>query len=808
MRQISVKEEKEYKEELEKYLLGHYDVKLKSATTDQIFRALAGVVNNKLYTLRERQNAEPETRSAKQLHYVSIEFLLGKSLKNHLWNLGIEPVITKILKSAGVDIEDVYAKEDESCLGNGGLGRLAACFLDSLSAEGYPVCGHCIKYDYGLFKQKIIDGKQFELPDSWPVNSEVWLNPRGDESCTVYFGGKVVQSLNKDGTLAFKYENAMEVVAYPYDMLISGYDGKKINVLKLWSAQSKDSFDTRKFSQGEYAQAMAVKDEIESISKVLYPSDEHEQGKSLRLKQEYFLASAVSQNIISTHLKQNRPLAKLPDYACVHINDTHPVLIIPELMRLLMDEQHLGWNEAWAIVSKMIGYTNHTLLSEALTIKEINLLDRYIPRIAMIIREMDRRFKLDLAEKGVDKVTAESMAILSNGRVNMTNLAVYASHTVNGVSAVHSLILKNSLLRGFAEVYPNKIINITNGVTQRLWMAESNPAQDALLTVLIGNGYHKNADELKKLDKFATDDKAISEMEKIKLMNKINFSKYLLKTQGVLTNPNTRFDVQVKRIHEYKRQLLNALKIIYLYGQLKENPNKDVTPQTFIFGGKAASGYYMAKRIIKLIYNLSQDIDQHKNISKKLKVVFVENYGVSVAQLLMPATDVTEQISLAGREASGTGNMKAVMNGALMLHTRDGANIEIVEKCGDKNSFAFGLTTDEVAKVWSEGYNPHYYYNNSDAIKKVISMLNEGFMGESFKDISDYLLGESQYKDIYMCLADFDSYLAAHNAMDKVYRNKKNWYSKVIHNISCMGYFSSDRAINDYVSKVWKLKKV
>lgn len=806
MRQISVKEEKEYKEELEKYLLGHYDCKLKNATTEQVFRALAGVINNKLYELREQQNAETENRNAKQLHYVSIEFLLGKSLKNHLWNLGLEQTFTKILKSAGIDINDVYDKEDESCLGNGGLGRLAACYLDSLSAQGYPVCGHCIKYDYGLFKQKIIDGQQFELPDS--LNSEVWLNPRGDESCSVYFGGKVVQSLNKDGTLAFKYENAMEVIAYPYDMLISGYDGKKVNVLKLWSAQSKDSFDTRKFSQGEYAQAMAVKDEIESISKVLYPSDEHEQGKSLRLKQEYFLASAVCQNIISTHLKQGRALAKLPDYVCLQINDTHPVLIIPELMRLLMDEHHLGWNEAWAIVSKMVGYTNHTLLSEALSIKEINLLDRYLPRIAMIIREMDRRFRFSLAENGTDKTAIENMAIISKGKVNMTNLAVYASTIVNGVSVVHSLILKNSLLKDFAKVTPHKFVNITNGITQRFWLAQSNPELDGLITSLIGNGYYTNANELTKLDKFALDDKTIEQMEKIKLMNKIAFSKYLLKTQKVLINPNSRFDVQVKRIHEYKRQLLNALKIIYLYGQLKENPNMNFTPQTFIFGGKAASGYYMAKRIIKLIYNLSQDIDQHKNISKKLKVVFVENYGVSVAQLLMPATDVSEQISLAGREASGTGNMKAVMNGALMLHTKDGANIEIVEKCGEKNSFAFGLTTEEVENVWSNGYNPRYYYNKSEAIRKVISMLNEGFMGESFKDISDYLLGESNYKDIYMCLADFDSYLEAHMAMDKVYRNKKNWYSKAIHNISCMGYFSADRAIEEYVNKVWKLKKV
>ena len=808
MKQISAKEEKEYKEELEKYLLGHYNVSLANATTEQIFRSLSGVVCNKLYELKEKENSSGENRNAKTVHYVSIEFLLGKSLKSHLWNLGLEKAFENILKKANKSLEEVYDLEDESGLGNGGLGRLAACYLDSLSALGYPAYGHCIKYDYGLFKQKIIDGQQFELPDAWPMNSEVWLLPRGDESCTVRFGGEIVQTQRENGTFEFRYENALEVQAYPYDMLISGAEGKKVNVLKLWEAQGEEGFDSKKFSQGEYNQAMALKNEIESISKVLYPSDEHDKGKSLRLKQEYFLASAVAQNLVRNQIKNGRSLESLPDFVAVHINDTHPVLIVPEFMRILMDECELGWEEAWSIVSKITSFTNHTLLAESLAIKELNLLDRYVPRIAMIIRELDRRLRIELSEQTSDTNAIEEMAIVQNGRVNMTNLAVMASTYVNGVSAVHSLLLRNTLLKEHAKLNPKKFINITNGVTHRRWLSMSNPDLDSLICSLIGDSYHTKPEELSKLDAFTTDSRVIDTLAKIKNLNKVNFSKYLFKTQGVVINPNSRFDVQVKRIHEYKRQLLNALKIIYLYEELKANPNATVTPQTFIFGGKAASGYYMAKRIIKLIYQLGQDIDKNKVISRKLKVVFVENYSVSVSELLMPATDVTEQISLSGREASGTGNMKAVMNGAMMLHTRDGANIEIVDHCGEKNSFAFGLNTDEVAEVWKNGYDPNYYYNNSEAVRKVIESLKNGFNGESFADIADYLLGKTTYRDIYMCLADLDSYLEAHRAMDKVYKNKKNWFSKTLHNIASVGFFSSDRSIEEYATKIWKLKKI
>ena len=808
MKEVKTLQRKSCEKELEEFLLGRFNVGIKDATDEQLFIGLADIVNEKLYDIRETTNAKASSRNAKAVHYVSIEFLLGKSLKSHLWNLGLEKEFASALKKSGKNIEDVYAKETEANLGNGGLGRLAACYLDSLTSEGYNACGHCINYDYGLFKQKIVDCEQVELSDEWTTKGDVWLQPRGDESCVVRFGGQVEESLNVDGTFSYIYHNTQDVQAYPYDMLVSGVGGKKVNVLKLWSAKSLESYDTKKFSQGEYAEAMANKDDIEAISKVLYPTDSHEKGKSLRLKQEYFLASAVAQNIVKSNLRQGRSLYEIPDFASVHINDTHPALIVPEFMRILMDEHRLGWDEAWAIVCRMISYTNHTLLSESLEKKELNLVERYIPRIAMIVKEINRRFVKDCQDRQIESGKIYNMSVIQNGVINFTNLVVVASTYVNGVSTVHSELVKNDLLKCYATLYPEKFLNVTNGVTHRRWLSMCNPEMDKLLTSLIGNDYYTNANELEKLEQFANDEHTIAEFERIKTQNKITFAKYLLKTQGIVINPNTRFDVHVKRIHEYKRQLLNVLKIIYLYSELKENPSLRVTPQTFIFAGKAASGYYMAKRIIRLICKLGKEIDKNKVISKKLKVVFVENYSVSVSELLMPATDVTEQISLAGREASGTGNMKAVMNGALMIHTHDGANIEIAEHCGDKNSFEFGLKPDEVEQVWRTGYDAKVYYNQNPMIQKVIEMLKEGFDGESFADIASYLLGETSYRDVYMCLADFESYMDAHKRMDKVYKNKKNWYSKTIHNVASRGYFASDRAINEYADKIWKIKKV
>ena len=808
MKEVTKVQGKSSEKELEEFLLGRFNVAIKDACDEQLFIGLADIVNEKLYDIRETTNAKASARNAKAVHYVSIEFLLGKSLKAHLWNLGIEKDFASVLKKNGKSIDDVYAKETEANLGNGGLGRLAACYLDSLTAEGYNACGHCINYDYGLFKQKIVDCEQVELSDEWTTKGDVWLQPRGDESCVVRFGGQVEETLNTDGTFSYIYSNTQDVQAYPYDMLVSGVGGKKVNVLKLWSAKSLESYDSKKFSQGAYAEAMANKDEIEAISKVLYPTDSHEKGKSLRLKQEYFLASAVAQNIVKSSLRQGRSVYEIPEYASVHINDTHPALIVPEFMRILMDEQRLGWDEAWSIVCRMISYTNHTLLSESLEKKELNLVERYIPRIAMIIKEINRRFVRDCQDRQIESGKIYNMSVIQNGVINFTNLVVVASTFVNGVSSVHSELVKSDLLSSYATLYPEKFLNVTNGVTHRRWFSMSNPELDKLIVSLIGDEYYTNAKALEKLEQFANDEQTIAEFERIKSQNKVAFSKYLLKTQGITINPNSRFDVHVKRIHEYKRQLLNVLKIIYLYSELKENPSARVTPQTFIFAGKAASSYFMAKRIIRLICKLGKEIDKNKVISKKLKVVFVENYSVSVSEILMPATDVTEQISLAGREASGTGNMKAVMNGALMLHTHDGANIEIVEHCGDKNSFEFGLKPEEVEQMWREGYEAKKYYDQNPMIQKVIDMLKEGFDGESFEDIASYLLGETSYRDVYMCLADFESYIDAHRRMDKVYKNKKNWYSKTIHNVASMSYFSSDRAINEYAEKIWKIKKV
>lgn len=793
------------KDRLSEYLLEHFGTDVKNATDIQLFFALANISKEFLYA--QKGNFNKNNAELKTIHYMSIEFLIGRTLKNNLWNLGLEDEYKTLLAENGKDIGKVYAVEKDAGLGNGGLGRLASCYLDSLARLGFSGFGHCIKYEYGLFKQEIVDGKQIETPDEWLDTGKVWLDPREDQAVEVVFGGTVKQDYIND-RMTYTVENAEVVKALPYDMLISGYDSSSVVTLRLWEAKALNEFDIKKFEGGAFSEAMKSVNEIEAINKVLYPSDKTEKGKRLRLYQEYFLVSAAMQNILRGYFAHHKSAAKLPEFICVHINDTHPALLIPELMRLLMDKYEFGWEESWEAVSKVVSYTNHTILSEALEVQQMNVIESVLPRIAMILREIDRRFRIELEKYcNGDYRKVELMAVISGNNIFMANLSIFASHQVNGVSKIHTHILKTRLFNAYAEIYPNKFTNITNGITHRRWLSQCNEELDKLIVSLIGSEYYKDPTILRKLDDFAENKDVLQKLQAIKLKNKQRLADYLKENQNIEVNPNWRFDVQAKRIHEYKRQLMNAMHIIYLCNQIKEHPEREVTKQVFFFAGKAASGYEMAKRIIQLINRLSYEISLDPILKEKIQVVFIENYSVSISEILMPATEVTEQISLAGREASGTGNMKAVINGALMIGTSDGANIEIADECGHENVFEFGLTADEVDKIKSRGYNATEHYITSERVRSVIDKMNIGVGGESFADLVSYLLGHSANKDMYLCLADFDSYLDAYDRMDKAYTDAEYWNKKVLHCIASMGQFSSDRAVCDYVNKIWHLNQ-
>lgn len=792
---------------LEETLAKYYDITLKEATSNDLYKALATISHEILLDKREKFHSKVTKEQGKRVHYLCMEFLLGRNLKSTLFNLGLDKVFAKVLKEVNVDIEDVYEVENDAGLGNGGLGRLAACFMDSLATLKYPSMGHSILYEYGLFKQKIVDGEQIELTDSWRQTGDFWLQKRQEKSVIVRFGGNVIEDVI-DGKIVPRYENYTEVQAIPYDMVLSGYDSDGVAVLRLWEAKSINKFDLDSFSQGAYVKAVAEASEIEMISKVLYPADDHYEGKALRLKQQYFLVSSALQNIIQTHIHRYKNLNTLANMTVIHINDTHPALCIPELMRILMDDYGWEWDKAWAMVNKTINYTNHTVLMEALEKWDETLFRTTLPRIYQIVKEINRRFVQNLVENNSDKFdmsTIEKMAIISQSQVRMANLSVVASAHINGVSKLHSDIIKNDLFKNFAVLYPNKFTNVTNGIAHRRWLCQSNPNLTALIDSTIGTNYYYEPNDLKKLNKYVEDKSFINKLSKIKQKNKKEFAEYLRKSRGILVDPNMRFDVHVKRIHEYKRQLLNVLKIIYLYSELLENPNKEVTPQVFFFGGKSASKYYMAKRIIKLICKLSQEIDKNPVISAKLKVVFLENYNVSLAEKIIPATEVSEQISLAGKEASGTGNMKFMINGALTLGTFDGANVEMSECVGRDNIFIFGLSSEKVDNAWKVGYRPYDIYLNNPRVHKVIDMLKVGFDGESFDDIARYLI-EGNRPDPYMCLIDFDSYMEEYYIMDKAYKDLGLWTKMSLSNIAGSGFFAADRSIEDYATKIWNLK--
>ena len=799
--------EKEVQLLIQGKLSRYFGVSSKEATVDQIYKAVVMSVRDILLEKRQQFHKVMKSKKGKRVYYLCMEFLLGRSLKNNVYNLGLQEEYEKALKSFNLTLDDLYEQEPDAGLGNGGLGRLAACFMDAIATGNYPAMGYSIRYDYGLFKQKIVDGLQTELPDIWLPGGEVWLTQRSDKSCTVKFDGWVKEDWTENG-LHVTYGGYKEVEAVAYDMMISGKDCEAVSVLRLWRARNISRFDMKLFSQGDYLRSMQEENEAEVISKVLYPADDHYEGKSLRLKQQYFLVSASLQNIINDHKHRYGPLNLLPQQAAIHINDTHPALAIPELMRLLMDENGFTWDDAWNITTSVFAYTNHTVMPEALETWQEDLIARRLPRIHMILKEINRRFCNELWQRypGQHQLI-DSMSVISGGQIRMANLCVIGSHKVNGVSALHSEIIKNDLFHGFYQLWPDKFTNVTNGIAHRRWLCQSNPELCELLNDCIGEGYVKDASELSKFKKFETDKSVLKRLMEIKQIKKRQLADYAIKKYNVELDPETVFDVQAKRMHEYKRQLLNVMNIISLYADLKENPDLNVLPQTFIFGAKAASGYLRAKQIIKLICYLAEDIKKHPKIHEKLNVVYLENYNVTMAEKLMPASDVSEQISLAGKEASGTGNMKFMINGAITIGTMDGANVEMSEAVGEDNIFIFGLRADEVEEVWNKGYNASQYYNQNDRLRKVIEMLIKGFNGESFSDMANYLLTGSPVADPYMCMADFESYYTAQKQLKALYTEDKQRWSKIsLNNIAGAGIFSADRSIKEYADHIWNLK--
>lgn len=801
--------EKEAQQLIAGKLSRYFGVTPAEATRGQIYKAVVMSVRDIMLEMRQQFHLKTKQAKAKRVYYLCMEFLMGRSLKNSVYNLGIGDALESALKKYKLSLNDLYEEEPDAGLGNGGLGRLAACFLDGLATQNYPAMGFSICYEYGLFKQKIVDGWQIELPDVWLPGGEAWLTQRSDKSFIVKFDGELEEKWTDHGMETI-YHNAKEVEAVAYDMMVAGADSQAISVLRLWRSRAVQNFDMKLFSQGDYAAVMQEDNEAELISKVLYPSDNHYEGKSLRLKQQYFLVSASLQSIVFDHKRRYGSLNLLPSLAAIHINDTHPALSIPELMRILVDENYFSWDAAWKITTATCAYTNHTVLAEALETWAEDLVARKLPRIYAILKEINRRFCEDLwAKYPGDWNKISRMAIMSHNTIRMANLCVMGSHSVNGVSALHSDIIKDSIFKDFYEYTPGKFGNVTNGIAHRRWLNQSNPELCALLNDCIGAGYEKDASKLKEFKKFDQDESVLKRLEEIKRLKKVQFAEYAKKHQGVIIDPETLFDVQAKRMHEYKRQLLNVLHIISDYNLLRENPNADIQPKTYIFGAKAAAGYYMAKQIMKLICFLSEEIAKDRKIAEKINVVYMENYNVTMSEMLMPASEISEQISLAGKEASGTGNMKFMINGALTIGTLDGANVEMAEQVGSENIFIFGLKADEVAEIWSGGYNSSAYYNRDINIRKVIEALIVGFNGNSFADIANYLLRNSPVADPYMCLADYESYVATQNAMSDLYRkDKKEWNRKSLHNIASAGFFSADRSIRDYAEHIWRLKQI
>ena len=785
---------------IERKLSHNFGVTPDQASDELFYKACVLVLLEIMNERRTKFRKATADQEAKTVYYMSMEFLMGRSFKSNLYNLDLTETMKKALAKFKVKLDKLYELEPDAGLGNGGLGRLAACFLDALSTGGYPAMGYCIRYELGIFRQKLVEGWQTEMPDFWLPGGGVWLEARPASAVDVNFDGKINEWW--DGSYHhIEHTDYQTVRAVPYDLMVAGKDGHTVNALRLWSAECQD-FDMSAFNQGDYVRALEQRAMTETISKVLYPEDNHIEGKSLRLRQQYFLVSASVQDILNRHLRKYNTLENLPEKVAIHINDTHPTLCIPELMRFLLDECGYGWDRAWELVKGTVAYTNHTIMSEALECWPESLIKERIPRIYQIIKEIDRRYRDEVISKTNDFALAERTAVVSNGVVRMANLCVATCHTVNGVSKLHSKILVDELFKDYVKMTPEKFTNVTNGIAHRRWLCQANPELTNYLTEIIGDGFIKDAAELENLMKYKDQKSVLDRLGEIKYSNKVRFADYVKEHCGVVLNPDSIFDMQVKRLHEYKRQHLNALNIINDYLFLKNNPNAPFTPKTYIFGAKAAAGYLFAKEIIQMIYKLSQVIENDRQVNDKLKIVFLEDYRVSLAEIMIPSADISEQISLASTEASGTGNMKLMMNGAITLGTEDGANVEIHKAVGDDNIIIFGMQTPEVLSLQKKGYSPLEYYNNNADLRAALDFIGKGIGGQSFENIYNSLKNH----DRYMALADFADYCKAQKTATELYNDRDRWNAMSLVNIAKSGIFSADRSIEDYARDIWNIK--
>ncbi|WP_264175638.1 glycogen/starch/alpha-glucan phosphorylase [Ructibacterium gallinarum] len=797
------------KDEITGKLKRYFGKTVKQATQREIYTAVSMTIRDEIMEKWVAYKEKTDKKPQKELYYLSFEFLMGRAMGNNLMNLTETDLYREVLADMGVSLEDVEEYETDAGLGNGGLGRLAACFLDSLTNLELPAFGCGIRYEYGLFRQKIVDGYQIEMPDPWLQSGNIWDIARPEDIKEIHFNGRVEEYM-ENGQLKFRHLDYNTVMAEPYDMPITGFESETVNTLRLWRAVSPEVIDMSEFNRGDYVKATENRALAEVISKILYPEDNHYEGKMLRLKQQYFFVSATMQWILSKHKQKELPLDRLPDYVQIHINDTHPTIAIPELMRLLMDEEGMGWDEAWGIVGRTFAYTNHTILCEALEKWPFEMVEHLLPRLAMIIREIDRRQREMLCDRFPgDYGKIEYMAVISQGQVSMANLCLTACHSINGVAALHTEILKKETFKDYYSIYPYKFKNMTNGVTFRRWLYKANPQLASLISQSIGDGWIKDYRQMEKLTPFAQDPAFRSRFAQIKHENKVHLAEFIKEKNGIEVDPDSMFDVQIKRLHEYKRQLLKILQIVCRYQQLLEHPEQaDPQPVTYIFAAKAAPGYKMAKLIIKFINDVASVINSDSRVNKIMKVVFVENYSVSIAERIVAAADVSEQISTASKEASGTGNMKLMLNGALTLGTMDGANVEIREQVGDDNIFIFGLSSEEVLRIYAHGKSPSpEIYASNPVIKKAVDTLIDGTFNQEnlFYEIYHSLVMGSGFADNYLILADFDSYLhACQQVLDK-FKDKDAWFTSAVMNTAKSGFFSSDRTIEDYNREIWHL---
>ena len=789
---------REFEKLLKDKLMSECNVTIDAASADQIYRCLAMITRQIMSDRQKQYQSKVLGEGKKQVYYLCMEFLMGRSLRTSLFNLGLNEVAESVLADADVKIDTIYEQEPDAGLGNGGLGRLAACYLDGMATDGIPGTGYSILYEYGIFKQKIVDGWQQEAADNWLPGGQVWIKSHPDQAQEIRFDGQAIETW-EGGFHHVKYENYNSVIAVPNDMYVAGYGSNGVSKLRLWQAKAP-SFDMSSFNAGNYNTAISQSASAELISKILYPNDNHTEGKILRLRQQYFFSAASIADILQNHLNQYGTLDNLADKVAIQLNDTHPTVAIPEMMRILLDECSYEWDAAFDICRKVFAYTNHTVMSEALEKWNADIFRNTLPRIWQIVCEMDRRCRADLAKAFPgDQGKIDYMAIIGDNQVRTANICAYTCHAINGVSKLHSEIIKDSVFHDYFLYKPQAFKNVTNGIAYRRWLLCSNPGLTHLLEETIGDGFKTDASELKKLEKFVDDKTVQAAAAKVKRENKANFANYLQKATGQVIDPDSIFDCQVKRMHEYKRQHLNALNIAAEYLYLKNNPNAEFTPKTYIFGAKAAPGYYMAKQMIRMICKLGKLIDEDPAVRGKLRIVYLEDYCVSLSERLMPASEVSEQISLAGTEASGTGNMKFMLNGAITLGTLDGANVEIADAAGHENEIIFGMLTPEVNALKGMGYHPNAFINGDNTAMAVLDFLEKGWNGENFNEVTSNL----RNSDPYMVMADFKDYRRAQHDLQELYRDKQKWNHMSLKNISNAGIFSADRSIMDYARDIW-----